>query len=191
MAEDVFRLFDEFAARFARGERPDVREYLARARGGADELARLVDRFLAAAPAPEPDDDAVAMLEAWIEGEPPLLELRRRRGLRRAAVVEALVERLGLDRAKREKVAGYYHQLETGLLDPGRVDRRVLAALAETLRARGEDLLAWPGRLPAAEPAYRRVPEAAPAPPRSPPAARPEDWDEVDELFLGERPNAT
>ena len=30
MADEVMRLFDDFAARFARGERPDAREYLTR-----------------------------------------------------------------------------------------------------------------------------------------------------------------
>ena len=42
---------------------------------------------------------------------------------------------LGLDSAKREKVAGYYHELETGLLDPEGVDRSVWEALAASLRA--------------------------------------------------------
>ena len=69
-------------------------------------------------------------------GEPPLLLLRKRRKLRRDAVIAALMTALQLDPAKREKVAGYYHELETGLLDPEGVDRTVWAALGEFLRAR-------------------------------------------------------
>jgi hypothetical protein len=46
MRDDVMRLFDEYAARFARGERPDARAYLARAGSGEDELAALIERYL-------------------------------------------------------------------------------------------------------------------------------------------------
>ena len=34
MADEVMRLFDEYAASFARGERPDTRAYLAQAGKG-------------------------------------------------------------------------------------------------------------------------------------------------------------
>jgi hypothetical protein len=186
VAEDVSRLFDEYAARYARGERPDARAYLERAGEGREELVTLLDRFLALAPAPEPDDDLVAMMRAWAEGEPPLLELRTRRGVRRAALVDALVERLGLDPKKREKVGRYVHELESGHLDPDRVDRRVFAVWAETLRARVEDLVTWRPRPAAPQAAYLRsnlrvaaslpVPEPSPAGP-----------DEIDKLFTGSR----
>ena len=43
---DVDRLFDELAAAYVRGDRPDLPAYLARAGDDADELARLVDAFL-------------------------------------------------------------------------------------------------------------------------------------------------
>src|SRR6266550_1659482 len=56
MPEDVFTLFDDYAARFARGEAPDLRGYLTRAGEGAGELGRLVDAFLARASPPEPDE---------------------------------------------------------------------------------------------------------------------------------------
>ena len=61
--------------------------------------------------------------------------LRLRRKLTRDAVVDALVARLGLDPAKREKVDGYYHELEVGLLDPEPVDRSVWDVLADVLKA--------------------------------------------------------
>ena len=54
MPEDVFSLFDDYAARFAHGERPEARAYLARAGGRADELAQLTDGYLARAMPPPP-----------------------------------------------------------------------------------------------------------------------------------------
>lgn len=183
-------LFDDYAVRFARGERPDVREYLARAGESADELAGLIDAYLARAPAPAPAEDAIALTQAWIEGEPPILTARVRRGLRREQVVDALVHALGLAPAKRARVADYYHELESGLLDPAPVSRRVFDALAETLRARAADLQSWRARPPeAAAAAFLRAAAAAAAPLAAPAPARPEEaWDEVDELFRGARP---
>ena len=157
MADEVMRLFDDFAARFARGERPDAREYLAQARDGADELAALIDRFLETVPPPPPDEDALVAVEAWLRGKPPLLEIRARRGLKVDSVVDALVERLGLDRAKRAKVKRYYQQLETGLLDPARVSGRVIDALSETLHARVRDALTWRPRPAALEGLHARL----------------------------------
>src|SRR5947199_126918 len=74
--EDVFTRFDDYAARFARGEAPALRGYLTRAGESAGELGRLVDAFLARASPPEPDEERVALARAWVEGQPPLLELR-------------------------------------------------------------------------------------------------------------------
>ena len=191
MGEDVLDLLEEFARRFAAGERPDAREYLARAGEGAPRLAALLERFAVSAVPPDPDEDQVAALRAWLGGEPPLLELRRRRGLRREAVVDALVRSLALDPAKRDRVAGYYHRLETGQLAPERVDRRVFAALAGALRARVEDLLPWPAPPPHAEPAYFRAAGEPPAEEQAalplplPPQPGPAEPDEIDRLFTG------
>jgi hypothetical protein len=171
-------LFAEYAARFARGERPDLRDYLARAGREADELAQLVDAFLVRTEPPPPDEETVALTTAWLAGEPPLVELRARRGLRRSEVVDALIERFGLDRAKREKVARYYHEVETGQRVPA--DERLVAALAEILRGRVGDLLSWRPRPLAAQPAYYRAESAAAAPA---PAAAPGEPDEIDRLF--------
>jgi hypothetical protein len=65
VAERVNELFGEYAAAYARGERPQAREFLARAGGQVDELASLIDAFLARAPVPAPDEQAVELLEAW------------------------------------------------------------------------------------------------------------------------------
>jgi hypothetical protein len=185
MAEDPGILFEEYAARFARGERPDPREYLARAGDTQDELARLIERFLSSVTPPEPSEDSVAMVAGWLEGDPPLLELRRRRGLKRGLVVDVLMKLLGLDPRKREKVARYYHELETGLLDPSRVDGSVLAALAEALRVRADDLLPWPAPRPAPGGVYLRAAEPTAAAPAPLAPEITEERDEIDRLFAG------
>ena len=77
MPERVDELFAEYAAAYARGERPAASEFLARAGGEAEELARLIDTFLARAPAPVPDETTVALFEGWRAGESPLLRLRK------------------------------------------------------------------------------------------------------------------
>ena len=187
MPESVHDLFDEWAARYRRGEHPGLREYLDRAGVDRDVLAALADRFLQAAPAPEPDEERVALARAWVEGEPPLLALRVRRGLRRAQVVAALMGALGLDPAKRDKVRRYYHELEAGVREPRRVDPSVLEALAATLKVGVSDLLAWrPHATAAVKPAYLRVDASLVAPDAAPRGVlRPaeEEPDEVDRLF--------
>lgn len=190
MAETIAELFDEFARRFSAGERPNVGDYLDRAGEEADELAALLDAFLQAAPPPPPAEETVAMMEAWAAGEPPILALRTQRGLKRAEVIGALMKLLGLDPAKEKKVAGYYHRLETGLLDPSRVDRRVFDALEETLKTRVTELLNWRPPPLEAEPAMYRVALDATATEMAAPAAPPvqpaEAPDEIDRLFGGE-----
>lgn len=191
MADDVITLFEEYAARVARGEEPDARDYLDRAGAGEPKLEALIEEYLLTMPLPEPSDEQVAALESWLGGEGPLLGVRVSRGLKRAAVVERLVGLLGLERRQTDKVAGYYHELESGLLDTARVDRRVFDALGEILSVQVSGVLTWRPRVsPAAPDAYFRAvaPEALPAaspPPGALPA--PPEWDEVDRLFLGER----
>jgi hypothetical protein len=185
MGETVFTLFDEYAARFARGERPDPRDYVARAGARADELAELIDGFLARTVPPQPDEEARDLARAWVGGEPPLVALRVRRGLRRSAVVDALVQRLGLDPQKREKVRAYYHRLESGLLDPAGVDQSVFGVLIELLGFRALELVRW--RIPPQEElAYMRLPtDAVLAQEAAQPAAEPAEPDEIDRLFIG------
>ena len=193
MDDRVIKLFEDYAARVARGEEPDARDYLERAGPERAKLEALIEEYLLTAPLPEPSDDEVAAVEAFLKGETPLLELRRRRSLKREAVVARLVELLGLDPHRTAKVADYYHELEAGLLDTRRVDRLVFAALAEILRFPAEGTFAWRPRQPEAPKAaamYRidRLVAEPSAPP--PPRPRSEEWDEVDRLFRGEPPEA-
>src|SRR5436190_13582261 len=185
LVPELFELFDEYAAAYARGERRQARGDLARAGPQADELAGLIDEFLQRSPAAEPDEETMTIVGALVEGHPPLLELRVQRGLRREQVVDALVRMLGLDVKKEQKVAAYYHQLEGGLLEPRGVDRRVWDALAETLKTRADDLVAWRPPPTEAAPAYLRASGASAAlAPSASPAATKGERDEIDELFL-------
>jgi hypothetical protein len=185
MPEDVFSLFDDYAARFARGERPEARAYLTRAGADVDELAQLIDGYLARATPPPPSEDAVAVTTAALHGRSPLREARARSGLSGAEVVDALVAALGLDRAKRPKVARYYDELEEAVRDPRRVDRRVFEALGATLRASASDLARGPRAR--VEGLGFSLATAAPAPlPHAAVAARAahvEPPDEIDRLF--------
>ena len=181
MAEAVWQLFDDFASRWARGERPDSREYLERAGDGASQLLELIDEHLQWAPPPDPDPDLIAELSAWRLGEPPLVELRRRRGRSRSAIVNALMAALGIDSAKRGRVHDNYHRLETGQLRLARVDARVLLIVATALGVRVADLAAWPGEhaldgalMMRESLAADALPEAWPSPPEP---------DDVDRLF--------
>jgi len=183
--EQIAQLFAEYADAYARGERPRAEDYLARAGEQADELAGLLERFVQATPAREPDAETLALTEAWLTGEPPLVGLRASRGVRVDEVVDALVERLGLDPAKRAKVKRYYQRLEGGLLEPSHVSRKVWDVLTGLVGPRSEELGAWHVRPAAAEAVYLRAAEPAAAPPQiAEPGA--EEPDEIDLLFLGE-----
>jgi hypothetical protein len=187
VTESVDLLFDEFAARYARGEHPDAREYLERAGGGRDELARLLDGFLAAAPVQAPSAETVALFESFLE-TPPLLAERVRRGWRREEIVEWILERFGIGEEKREKVARYWHELETGLTPASGVSARLREALAERFGAALDAASTWQPPAPGMDLSYSRVQDA-------PALARPQrrlraaahvaepERDEVDELF--------
>lgn len=185
----VETLFDEFATRYLRGERPNVREYLERAGAEREDLGRLLDRFLEAVPARAPSEEEIVLMQAQLERQPAVLTLRLRRALTREAIVSALVGRLRLDPAKSGKVDGYYHDLEVGILDPEPVDRSVWDVLADVLGADVRALAVLRPEPPAVAVAYMREPSlmqthlseraAAPA------ARADEGLDEIDRLFSG------
>jgi len=196
---DVDRLFDEFAAAYVRGERPDLPAYLARAGDDADELARLVDAFLQAVPAPEPSDDDVAVLRARLDGEPGLLALRTRRGHKVDEVVDDLAGRLEVD--DRPRLKRYYQRLEGGVLDPHPVDERVWDALRGVFgmsvrtmirplaTRQGKSAMAYYRRTgsPSADATPSLVAHATPAeiPAVADVEPPPGERDELDRLFLG------
>jgi hypothetical protein len=205
---DVDRLLAEYVAEHRAGGDADPREFLSGASPPQrTELAALIDAYLARAPR-QPFDEAsfrgssaertVDELERAIAGQaglwPALLpRLRDRAGLKRSELVERLAASLVVSDHK-DKVTGYYHEMEQGLLPSQGVSDRVLAALGQlvgettqALREAGRGL-ASSGEGPAAAPAAfarRAYVERADAP--SPGVQdRPEgEWDEVDELFRG------
>lgn len=185
MSERSFELFDEYAAAYARGDRPDTEAYLERAGSDRNELAKLLDAFLRGAPAPLPNEDDRRLLGLMIAEEPPLLALRVARGLRVDDMVEAVVGRLGLDRAKRSKVKRYYQRLEGGFLDPEGLSEHLRAVLTDILGSGAEVAMAWTAPPPeAAAPAFlRRADYLEIAPTAAEPAVEAED--EIDRLFTG------
>ena len=196
MSAGVDLLFDEFAASYARGEHPDAREYLERAGEARDELAHLLDGFLAAAPVQPPGGETLALFASLVPeaaGEatqPPLLAERVRRGWRRDEIVDWIRERFGIAEEKREKVARYWHELETGLLPASGISERLREALSERFGDALQAAVAWEPPGLEAKLSYMRV-QDAPAlsqaklePLPAAPASGPEP-DEVDVLFLG------
>jgi hypothetical protein len=205
---DVDRLLADYVAEHRAGGDADPRNYLARASPTERrELAALIDAYLARAPRQQFDEvtfrgssaeRTVDELERAIAGQaglwPAMLpRLRDRAGLRRSELVERLAAALGVS-DRNEKVAGYYHEMEQGLLPAAGVSDRVLDALGrivgettQALRDAGRALTPS-GEGPAAPAAAfaRRAyaePAGAPSPGVQPSPAG--DWDEVDELFRG------
>src|SRR4051812_33266497 len=79
---DRFPAGARWAAALARGEQPDPLALIREAGDGADELARMVDRYLRARPRGDPGPETVDVARAWIAGDAPLVQLRMRRGVR-------------------------------------------------------------------------------------------------------------
>jgi hypothetical protein len=184
VAEDVRDLFAEYADAYVRGDEPQARDFLARAGDDADELGRMLEAFLAAAPRQSPGPDALAIVGAWAEREPPLVHVRASRGVRVDEVVDAIVENTGIAAEKRPKVKRYYQQLEQGLLDPGGVSERVWEVVRRLIGPLADASVGWASSTAIPDTAFFRA--AAPlARGRSSDAepATPPERDEVDDLF--------
>lgn len=182
MRDATLTLFDEFAAAFAAGRDPDLRDFLARAGDEAAVLARLVDSFLAGSEPPPPAPERIELMRAWVRGEPPLLELRKSRRLKRREVVSRLTDLLGLAPERESKVAGYYHRLEGGLLEPRAVDARVWDALAQLFGTDVRALARWRPAPLDVKLAYLRADASIQA--SYVPAEPMLEEDEIDRLFL-------
>jgi hypothetical protein len=206
---DLDRLLAEYVAEHRAGGDADPKEYLDRAPlAERRELAALIDAYLVRTPRQAFDETrfrgssaerTVDELERAIIGQaglwPALLpRLRNRAGLKRSELVERLANALGVG-DRTDKVAGYYHEMEQGLLPARGVSDRVLDALAQivgesaqALREAGRSLGTPPPVPPAAATAFARrasteaEARAEPTGARGVPTA---GWDEVDELFRG------
>lgn len=185
MDDRLLQLFEDFAARRARGERPDPIPYIEAAGAAGGDMRRMIERLARGAPPPPPADAVVAMMRALAEGEPPLLGARLRRRLAVDAVAARLVELLGLRPERRDKVRRLYQRLESGLLDATLIDPRLAAALATTLGIAERDV-ALGATPPDGAPAIRFARAATPGGMAAPDLALPppsEEPDEVDRLF--------
>ena len=207
---DVDPILADFITAHRAGDGPDPDAYLARVDGlDRRELEALIDGYLARAPGRPWNPDAfrgssaerlVSTLAPSLTSQaglwPTVLpQLRDQAQLKRAELVERLAAELGVSE-QREKVAGYYHEMEVGSLPPAGVSQRVLEALgkivgqsAEALRRAGAALEAageGPGGVPVLartalqDPSYEHS-LASPASAEGPD----ESWDEIDELFRG------
>jgi hypothetical protein len=205
---DVERLLADYKEAHQGGGDADPRPYLARVSGVDRELlAGLIDAYLAQAPRRPFSAEAFGESRAAPVAEevqrslagaggmwPALLpRLRARARLRRAEVVAQLAARLGAQ-AQQDKVGLYYHQMEQGLLPESGVSETVLEALGRVVGSTAS-ALRKAGRLPAPGPprsdegaVFARATYGEPAAPGEAapePAARSEEWDEVDRLFRG------
>jgi hypothetical protein len=179
----VEKLFDEFAAEHARGDRPDVGAYLDRAGEQADELGLLIDRYLQAVPAQPPDEETILLLQARVDRVQPLVAARVRRGLKLRELAERLRDALGLGLGLHGRVEEAYSDLERGQLDAGRVDERVWNALRELLDLDARRLAAGSTPAPAGGAVYTRLGDRGWEPAATPPAGSARESDEVDRLF--------
>src|SRR4051812_385401 len=140
MSDVVDRLLGEYIAEHRAGGPADPLKYLAHAASDDEraELSVLIDGYLARAPRRRWDAEGFTSssaarvaegLERSIGGAGGLwpLELprlRERVRLRRAELVDRLAEALGVV-GREKKVAGYYHEMEQGLLPARGVSDRV------------------------------------------------------------------
>jgi hypothetical protein len=189
MMVELDTLLDELARRHARGEPLDVEGTLARAGDRADELAPLIEAFLARAPRREPTAESLAFVRSL--DEPPLLRARVAKSLRVDDVVDVIVADCELDPEARPKVRRYYQQLEGGVLDPAPVAASVWDAISALLGRSRESLTApHAGTVSSASPMYRadRLFEPGDMPALAERLVEPEPPDEVDALFLGASP---
>lgn len=182
MKIELDALLDEVARRHARGEPLEVSELLERAGDRANELAAMIEVFLARTSRSQPSAESLAFVRSL--DDPPLLRARVALRLRVDDVVDAIVRACELRPESKGKVRRYYQQLEGGILDPHPVADTVWDAITGLLGRSRAVFSASRGPIVAAAPMYRadRLFEPAlVAESRS----EPEPPDEVDELFLG------
>lgn len=203
---DVERLLAEYKQAHRGGGHADPSPFLARASGvEREQLAALIDAYLQRAPRREFDSarfrdsraaavaDSAHRAMAGSAGLWPVLlpRLRNQARIKRADLVAELAARLGAQ-SKQQKVASYYHEMEQGLLPAAGVSDTVLEELGKIV-GYGKDALRNAGRMPAPggpAPApgavFTRTTRLG-GPPDEAGAgipAEPEEWDEVDRLFL-------
>ncbi|MDQ2621942.1 MAG: hypothetical protein M3Y45_02765 [Actinomycetota bacterium] len=140
-------LFDQFVAEFRAG-RGNVNPFLDQVDGhDREQLSLLIEAFIETDPEPEvtPEgltDPALAAMTARVTAElggaggtlsQLLVTLRNGLKLRRTEVVDSLADRLDAAGSEKEKIDGYYHDLEWGTLPAAGISDRVIDSLAAIL----------------------------------------------------------
>lgn len=181
-------LAEEFRSEYLAGRSPDAAAFLDRAaEADRGELGRRIRLVLAEEPPPDPAPETLLMVQAMLRGQPPLLELRTAKGMTRDQVVSDLREELGLEPATEQRVAVYYHELETGQLPLAGIRDRVFEAVAKVMGVARASLMLQgpqPDRAGAAQPVFARA-EPGTEVSLHALAALPGEPDEVDDLFTG------
>ena len=199
------QLYNRFVDAWNAGERPDVDDYAVQVpEGERAQFLQMVSLFLERAPAPPLSDEQrqavqshpayqqAAKLAGTEEGlwSTLLPRLREKAKLTREQLVAKLAAQLGIA-SEEKRVQVYYHQMETGQLDPSGVSRRVLDALAKLLRADAaelEDAGDFRGIVgPRAAEVFLRSDELIDGKPAVAASRSPGTADEVDRLFTGGR----
>jgi hypothetical protein len=208
------QVLSEFIDAWNAGERPRVRDYLARLPDGPDRdaLATDLSAWLETAPTPRYSEGTrasiaaeptVAHLFARADTEAGLWptvvpELRTRAGLSVTELAGRLVERFSLARSDVARTQTYLERLEAGSLDPTRVSRRLLDAVGALLGVSGPSLadaaMFSRGLRPAGAPLFRAEGDAGKRTrmrrdiellSKAALAPVPAPMDEVDRLFTG------
>lgn len=202
----VARLFAAFVAEYQADGEVDPRRFLNQASPAQQpELAALIDAYLVRAQRRSVDlslsgsantERTVDVLERALLGQaglwPSLLpRLRAEADLKRSDLVARLAAALGVG-DRKERVAGYYHQMEQGLLPSAGVSDRVLDALGQivgqtrqALREAGQSLNASGMSQAPGDAAFARTGSGQASAPLVASEADSAEWDEVDRLFRG------
>jgi hypothetical protein len=207
---DRDRILSEFIDAWNAGRRPTVDDHLARVpEEDREGLLEDIHGFLNWAPTPDYSTETLAAIRAEPEvahalathrrepvSWPTLLAQRRKAlGLSFADLARKLVKPLGVSPQSETKLSAYLERTEHGELDPSRFHARLTTALTSVLEASREMTgggASAPAGAPA--PAFRAEPRAIEQSRKhlelmADMAATPseQDWDEVDDLFLGRR----
>ena len=191
MSDRTTELFEAFVEAREAGGAPDPAVAIAQACAEREALAGMLVAYLATHPRTVNEDEVLA-LATRPELAPPapwptlLPELRERSHTTRTQLVKRLAGLLDMGGAE-DQVAGYVHELETGLLSPRRVRPAVVAALASALRAPRTLLEASRDLVPPAPSGAaafaREAPSASPM--MALPGTEPRSDPRVDDLFTG------
>ncbi len=150
---ELSELFDEFVEEYNHGNNPRIEDYLHKCPTSEKEFQRIIEAFLMARhnlPRNIQQQSWQAFSESFFASEMNRLEqlegihlgdaltyLSQTISISRDAVIEALMEKLGLEpknREKRERFNWQYHRLENNFINARYVSHRLLKAAADVFQ---------------------------------------------------------